>query len=190
MGRDQGSKTRRTVLLAYGGVALPGTTHTLTFDRRSLRLNRCVTDSVPSPANHSTLPDIHVAAVALIRDRRVLMVTARGRDVLFMPGGKIDAGETIADAAAREAHEEVSISLSPETLHELFTVVVQAHGEPEGRLVRMHVFGVDAAAAASVTPAPSAEVSELHWVTSSDVDRCPPAGAEVLQRLLAAGLID
>ncbi|RZU66915.1 ADP-ribose pyrophosphatase YjhB (NUDIX family) [Microterricola gilva] len=143
-----------------------------------------------TPTPNHTLPDIAVAAVALIRDRRVLMVTARGRDVLFMPGGKIDAGESIADAAVREAREEMSIDLRPGDLHELFTVAVQAHGEPVGRLVRMHVFGVDAAVAASVTPSPSAEVSELHWVEAADVHRCPPAGAEVLQRLAAAELID
>lgn len=136
------------------------------------------------------LPDIHVAAIALLRQRRVLMVTARGRDVLFMPGGKIDAGEGIADAAVREAREEVSVELSPDSLHELFTVATQAHGEPEGRLVRMHVFGVDAAAAASARPEPAAEVSALHWVSSAELHRCPPAGAEVLRRLAAAGLID
>lgn len=118
------------------------------------------------------------------------MVTARGRDVLFMPGGKIDAGEGIADAAVREAREEVSVELSPDSLHELFTVATQAHGEPEGRLVRMHVFGVDAAAAASARPEPAAEVSALHWVSSAELHRCPPAGAEVLRRLAAAGLID
>ncbi|MFF3601736.1 NUDIX hydrolase [Kitasatospora indigofera] len=149
-----------------------------------------MTSAESPPLPGSVLPDIAVAAIALIRDRRVLMVTARGRDVLFMPGGKIDAGETTADAAVREAREEVSIDLRPGELHELFTVAVQAHGEPVGRLVRMHVFGVDAAAAASVTPAPSAEVSAVHWVGSDAADRCPPAGAEVLERLSAAGLID
>ncbi|WP_233279380.1 NUDIX hydrolase [Microterricola pindariensis] len=143
-----------------------------------------------SPLDPAALPDIHVAAVALIRDRRVLMVTARGRDVFFMPGGKIDPGETVRDAAAREAREEVSIELPTSALSELFVVTTQAHGEPEGRLVRMHVFGVDAAVAASVSPEPSAEVSALHWVTAAAVDRCPPAGADVLQRLAALGLID
>ncbi|AMB60577.1 NTP pyrophosphohydrolase [Microterricola viridarii] len=118
------------------------------------------------------------------------MVTARGRAVHYMPGGKIDAGETVQDAAAREAREEVAIELPTDSLSELFEVTTQAHGEPEGRLVRMHVFGVEAAVAAGVTPEPSAEVSALHWVTAADVDRCPPAGAEVLQRLAALGLID
>ena len=49
----------------------------------------------------SQLPDLLVAAIALVRDRRVLMVTARDRDVHYMPGGKIDPGETAAEAAAR-----------------------------------------------------------------------------------------
>ena len=131
-------------------------------------------------------PDILVAAVALIRDRRVLMVTARGRDVWFMPGGKIDPGETEAAAAAREAEEEVAVRLDPAALEALFTVRVQAHGEPDGRLVRMIVFGAETTA----EPAASAEVSAVHWATSLDEDNCPPAGVEVLRRLHAAGLID
>ncbi|GAB3120120.1 NUDIX hydrolase [Glaciibacter psychrotolerans] len=132
------------------------------------------------------LPDILVAAIALVRDRRVLMVTARGRDVFFMPGGKIDPGETPVQAAAREAFEEVMLRLDPDELTELFTVAVQAHGEPDGRLVRMVVFGAETDAA----PEASAEVSALHWANSADLSRCPPAGAEVLQNLAALGLID
>jgi len=131
-------------------------------------------------------PDILVAAIALIRDRRVLMVTARGRDVWFMPGGKIDAGESEADAAAREAWEEVAVRLDPAELTALFTVVIQAHGEPAGRLVRMSVFGAESA----VEPSASAEVSAVHWATSADEHRCPPAGVEVLRRLHASNLID
>ena len=143
-----------------------------------------VTDTAAADA--AGHPDILVGAVALIRDRRVLMVTARGRDVWFMPGGKIDAGETEADAAAREAWEEVALRLDPAALAPLFTVLIQAHGEPEGRLVRMAVF----AAETPDEPAASAEVSALHWATSADAHRCPPAGVEVLRLLHAAGRID
>ncbi|MGK9147971.1 NUDIX domain-containing protein [Plantibacter flavus] len=132
------------------------------------------------------LTDILVSAVAVIRDRRVLMVTARGRDVLYMPGGKIDAGETPPEAAVREASEEVALALDAAAVELLFTVVTQAHGEPDGRLVRMHVF----AASTDAEPRPSAEVSAVHWVGTESLDRCPPAGREVLERLAALGLID
>ena len=132
------------------------------------------------------LPDLLVAAIALVRERRVLMVTARDREVYYMPGGKIDGGETAAQAAAREALEEVALDLDPDALDELFEVVVQAHGEPEGRLVRMRVFRAETGAA----PAASAEVGALHWVTTADAHRCPPAGVEVLRLLAASDLID
>jgi 8-oxo-dGTP diphosphatase len=138
--------------------------------------------SAPAPAQ----PDIPVAAIALIRDRRLLMVTARGRDVWYLPGGKIDPGETEADAAAREAEEEVGVRVDPSALDPLFTVLIQAHGEPRGRLVRMSVFG----AASADTPVPGNEVSAVHWATSADESRCPPAGVEVLRRLHSAALID
>lgn len=138
--------------------------------------------SAPAPAQ----PDIPVAAIALIRDRRLLMVTARDRDVWYLPGGKIDPGETEADAAAREAEEEVGVRVDPADLDPLFTLLTQAHGEPRGRLVRMSVFG----AASAEEPVPGNEVSAVHWATSSDESRCPPAGVEVLRRLHAAALID
>jgi hypothetical protein len=50
----------------------------------------------------------------------------------------------------------------------------------------MSVFGADT----TEEPAASAEVSAVHWATSADQPRCPPAGVEVLRRLHAADLID
>lgn len=132
------------------------------------------------------MPPLLVSAVAVVRDRRVLMVTARGREVYYMPGGKIDAGESAAEAAAREAREEVSLVLDPAGLTELFEVRTQAHGEPDGRMVHMAVFRAETDA----EPRPSAEVGAFHWVTTVDADRCPPAGRAVLERLAALDLID
>ena len=139
---------------------------------------------MPEPA--PLLPPIRVAALALVRDRRVLMVTARGRDVHFMPGGKIDAGETAVEAVIREAYEEVSVKLDPASVDPLFVVTTQAHGEPEGRQVEMQLF----AATTRDAPLPSSEVDAVHWVTSADMHRCPPAGAETLRRLRELDLID
>lgn len=132
------------------------------------------------------MPAIRVAAAVLLRERRVLMVTARGRDVLYLPGGKIDDGETASAAVRRECREEVSVELDEPSIRSLFTVTVQAHGEPEGRMVVMELF----AATTSDEPTPSAEVDSVHWVTSADAYRCPPAGVVTLARLVARGLID
>jgi len=132
---------------------------------------------------------IVVSALALIRDRRLLMVTARGRDVLYLPGGKLEPGESPAEALVRESLEEVAVELDPSTVVELFTVRTQAHGEPDGREVHMTLFSADPTTA-SPEPLASAEVGALHWVTSADADRCPPAGIATLDGLVRLGLLD
>jgi 8-oxo-dGTP diphosphatase len=134
----------------------------------------------------AALPAIHVAAVVLLRDRRMLMVTARGREVLYLPGGKVDPGETTAEALVRECLEEIAVELDEPSIRELFTVTTQAHGEPDGRLVAMTLF----AATTADEPDASSEVDAVHWVTSADAYRCPPAGIETLARLVALDLID
>lgn len=130
------------------------------------------------------LPEIVVSAVAVLRDRRVLMVTARGREVIYLPGGKVDPGESGERAAEREAREELGVTVHG--LRELFTVTTQAHGEPEGRQVRMTVYAAEPAD----EPRASAEIDALHWVGTADAPRCPPAGVETLQRLHDLDLID
>ncbi|GAB2975383.1 NUDIX hydrolase [Frigoribacterium salinisoli] len=130
-----------------------------------------------------------VSALALVRDRRLLMVTARGRSLWYLPGGKVEPGETGAAAAVREAHEEVGVVVDPASVRALFTVVTQADGEPEGRLVEMTLFE-GGLVEGSPEPVPSAEVSALHWATTADLERCPPAGVATLERLHALDLVD
>lgn len=112
------------------------------------------------------------------------MVVARGREVVYLPGGKVDPGESGLEAAAREAREE--LGSTPARLTELFTVREQAHGEPEGREVHMTVFAADLPA----EPRPSGEIDSLHWIGTADAHRCPPAGVATLERLHALGLVD
>jgi 8-oxo-dGTP diphosphatase len=133
---------------------------------------------------------LRVAALALIRDRRVLMVRVAGQDVLYLPGGKIEPGEGARQALVREASEEVGLDIDPASIEDLFTVLAEAHGTHEGRLVSMTVYRAEPRAGTRQEPVASGEVAEVELVGSADADRCPPAGREALERLVALRLID
>ena len=132
---------------------------------------------------------LRVAALALIRDRRVLMVRVEGHDVLYLPGGKIEPGEGARQALVREAAEEVGLDIDPASIEDLFTVLADAHGAHAGRLVSMTVYRAEPRDRAQA-PVASGEVAEIELVGSADADRCPPAGQAALERLVALRLID
>jgi 8-oxo-dGTP pyrophosphatase MutT (NUDIX family) len=119
------------------------------------------------------------------------MVRSRGRDVLYLPGGKREPGETGVAAAVREAEEEIAIRVRPDELEEFATVVETAHDQPSGTVVEMVLFRIlPGGPASSATPVASAEVDQVEWIGSADAGRCPPAGVETLRLLVAADLVD
>ncbi|WP_040801583.1 NUDIX domain-containing protein [Nocardia higoensis] len=80
------------------------------------------------------LIDVHVL---LVEDERLLL-TQRGGDDAFtgrwhLPSGKLDEGESITAAAAREACEEVGVVIQPSDLRVVHVVHVAGSG-PEPRL--------------------------------------------------------
>src|SRR5579872_5295095 len=72
-----------------------------------------------------------------IRDRRVLETCSFGKDKWYIPGGKRESGETDEQALIREMKEELLVDLMPETIKHFGTYEAQAHGKPEGTMVRM-----------------------------------------------------
>jgi 8-oxo-dGTP pyrophosphatase MutT (NUDIX family) len=94
----------------------------------------------PPKARHiapmSTQTDIRYVARVLVLNDQDAVFLLRGRDdtlpdrapFWFTPGGKIDPGETRAEAAARELYEEVGIVISPEELGNIVgTEAIQYH---------------------------------------------------------------
>jgi 8-oxo-dGTP pyrophosphatase MutT (NUDIX family) len=59
--------------------------------------------------------------VLLLRDRQVLLVRHTYQDQWFMPGGRVERGETLVDAVRREAAEEVGATLGELSLLGVYT---------------------------------------------------------------------
>ena len=113
-----------------------------------------------------TAPQIFVSA-AVITDAagRVLVVRKHGTSVFMQPGGKPEAGESAAEALARELYEEVGLVVAADALEPLGTFEADAANEPGHRVV---------AAAFRTTAEPGAvaaraEIAELRWITPGDV---------------------
>ncbi len=127
------------------------------------------------------------AAWVFVRERQVLVVRAEGSDAFYLPGGKPEPGETYAEAAAREVHEEVGLSLDPNDLTLFSEIVAPAHNRPPGTTVRLICF---VGGKPENEPKAANEIAELAWFTSAAAGRCAPAIRMLIAELVAAGLID
>ncbi|PRY32745.1 NUDIX domain-containing protein [Umezawaea tangerina] len=75
-----------------------------------------------------TVVDVHVL---LVRGDRLLLIRRRGRyggGMWHLPSGKLDAGESVLAAAAREAEEEVGVVVGLPDLRHVHTLHVAGSG--------------------------------------------------------------
>ena len=123
-----------------------------------------------------------------IKDRKVLGARSKGKIPYYIPGGKRETDESDEQALMREVTEELGIQLIPESIKHYGTFEAQAHGKPDGMMVRMICY----VAQFNGQIKPMAEVEELGWLTYSDRDteKCSPVDKLILDDLRAKALID
>ncbi|WP_292645291.1 NUDIX domain-containing protein [Nocardioides sp.] len=110
-------------------------------------------------------PVITVAAVVFRdRDGRMLTVRKSGTTKFMLPGGKLEPGESAAEAAVREVAEELGVRLGVQDLTLLGEFEADAANEP-GHLVRSTVFTW----AGEVTPDAASEIAELRWASLAEI---------------------
>lgn len=133
--------------------------------------------------------EIRTAALAYVRERRLLQARSADKAAFYMAGGKIDAGETAEEALHREIREELGTGIVRDTVEELGVFRAEAWGHPAGTEVHITCFLAELVE----EPQPSNEIAELRYFTVDEYAAMPhvaPGSMLVFRRLQSMGLVD
>ena len=124
-------------------------------------------DDPDAPKANSLVPSVNVVVVN--GEGEILMIRRTDNDNWAVPGGAVDLGESVAQAAVRETREESGIECE-------ITGLVGIYSDPKHVLlytsngeVRQEFSIVLTARPLSGQPTPSSESSEVRWVPVSEV---------------------
>jgi len=78
--------------------------------------------------NHTKIA-LPTAGLIVIENNKLLLSYSRNKKAWYLPGGKIDAGETSVEAIQREIQEELNIKLDPSLLKLYCHITAPAYGE-------------------------------------------------------------
>ena len=153
------SEKKTRTILCVAGVAL--TFASSVAGRGSSVRSLVMAESAPS--------FIDKLALVLVQDRKQLVVRSKGKTAFFTPGGKRESGESDEDALCRECKEELTVDILKPTIKPYGVFQAQAHGKPEGTMVRMTCYTADFEG----TLQANEEIEELGWMASDcDPEAC------------------
>src|SRR6185312_5302105 len=99
---------------------------------------------------------LRVAAVAIVEEGRLLLVSKRAApEVFYLPGGKPEPGESAEECVRREVREELGVGLA--SLE--FDHTIHASAALEGVPMAMDVFRGELVGA----PSAAAEIAAIAW---------------------------
>lgn len=120
-----------------------------------------------APEPNSMVPSVNV--VVANDAGEILLIRRSDNGNWALPGGAIDLGESVAQAAIRETNEETGIDCEVTGLVGIYTdpkhiILYTSNGE-----VRQEFSIVLIARPTGGTPTPSDESTEVRWVPSSEI---------------------
>ncbi len=114
-------------------------------------------------SNPKSMKKIHKAALALIRDNKVLMAKNFYTDKYYIPGGTIEKNETTIETLIREIKEELSVDVIKDSIEYLGTYEDIATTHPDSIVqIRLYLGEVEGELK------PDSEVEKLGWFGKDD----------------------
>ena len=132
---------------------------------------------------------LHTAGLILIQNRKLLLAYSKNKQCFYLPGGKIDNGETAATALCREIAEELNIVVHEHEMKYYTHISAPAYGEKHGVIMEQDCFITNK----PVVPIASAEIGEIKYFSLADYLKeanKPPGAVMVLEKLKSDNLID
>jgi 8-oxo-dGTP diphosphatase len=116
---------------------------------------------------------IPAVAAAVVHNGRILTVR-RGRPpnagMLALPGGRVEPGEPLLEAAIRELHEETGIVAEAECV---LTAIDQFHHDARGCLLGHYIIVVVSCRWVKGAGIAADDASEVRWLDSGQARRTP-----------------
>ncbi|HET9824985.1 MAG TPA: NUDIX domain-containing protein [Chitinophagaceae bacterium] len=129
------------------------------------------------------------AGLLIIENRKLLFAYSKNKKCFYLPGGKVDSGETPLQALRREIKEELDVTLSDGDLEYYAHITAPAYGENDGIMMEQDCFFIKR----KIEPNANAEISELKYFSLQEylgeANRAPGA-VKILELLKERGQID
>jgi 8-oxo-dGTP pyrophosphatase MutT (NUDIX family) len=129
------------------------------------------------------------AGLLVIKDRKLLLAFSKNKHCFYLPGGKIDKGESAVAALCREIAEELNVAVDEHELQYYTHVSAPAYGEKEGVIMEQDCFFL----LKQAEPEASGEIGELNYFSLDNYLQQPhkaPGVVIVLKLLQSDDLID
>ena len=137
--------------------------------------------------NHlNTLP---TAGLIIVHNQALLLAYSNNKQAWYLPGGKIDAGESAKQALLREIREELALDLETKQLHFYTHISAPAYGETPAVMMAQDCFRCELGDA---IPQAQAEIGAVRYFTLAEFQQLDIQVAGVVQvyaRLQADGLV-